>query len=90
MIKETDKQKIIDLAQVYHVRNLVLFGSALRTDHPADIDLAVEGLAPGKFFKFYGELIWQLSLPVDLVDLSRKNSFSKLIQKEGVSLYESA
>ena len=90
MIKETDKQKIIDLAKAYHVRNLLLFGSSLRSDHPADIDLAVEGIAPGKFFKFYGELIWELSLPVDLVDLSKKSGFSELIRKEGVLLYESA
>lgn len=89
MIKEADKQKIIDLAQAYRVKNLLLFGSSLRSDHPRDIDLAVDGLAPGKFFRFYGELMWKLSLPVDLVDLSKKSSFVELIQQEGISLYES-
>ena len=90
MIKESDRQKIIDLAQAYRVRNLLLFGSSLRSDSPCDIDLAVEGLAPEKFFRFYAELMWNLSLPVDLVDLSRKSRFTDLIQAEGTLLYESA
>ena len=89
MMKESDKQKIINLARAYRVRNLLLFGSSLRSDSPGDIDLAVEGLAPGKFFKFYADLMWQLSLPVDLVDLSRESHFSEMIREEGTPLFES-
>ena len=90
MIKESDRRKIIELAHGYNVRNLILFGSSIGSDDPGDIDLAVGGLAPDKFFRFYGELMWQLSRPVDLVDLSRKSRFTELIQTEGILLYESA
>lgn len=37
--------------------------------------------------KIYGELIFNLSKPVDIVDLSRKNRFNSLIVSEGVLLY---
>jgi predicted nucleotidyltransferase len=69
---------------------LILFGSALSSEKPGDIDLAVDGLAPEYFFRFYGELMWKLSLPVDLVDLTRRNRFTELVRTEGTLLYESA
>jgi predicted nucleotidyltransferase len=90
MIKESDRIKIIEIARGYSVRNLILFGSSIASDDPGDIDLAVGGLAPEKFFRFYGELMWQLSLPVDLVDLSTRSRFTDLIETEGTLLYESA
>jgi len=48
-----------------------LFGSALEDESRAhDIDLAVDGIPPERFFKFYFRLILALPKPVDLVDLS--------------------
>jgi hypothetical protein len=52
-----------------------------------DIDLAVEGIRPNVFFKFYGELLRSLSKPVDLVDLSRKSLFNRIIEEKGVKIY---
>jgi hypothetical protein len=42
---------------------------------------------PNVFFKFYGELMRNLSKPVDLVDLSGKSLFNQIIGEKGVKIY---
>ena len=65
-----------------------MFGSSLDASREAnDIDLAVEGVSPRDFFRFYGELILALSKPVDVVDLSGRSKFLDLIRRNGVLLY---
>ncbi|MCX7046393.1 MAG: nucleotidyltransferase domain-containing protein, partial [Candidatus Sumerlaeota bacterium] len=85
-----DVQKIItDCAREFDVRVVWLFGSSL--DNPAearDIDLAVEGLAPERFFKFYGKLFDQLPKPVDIVDLSQEPPLEPIIRARGIRIYE--
>jgi hypothetical protein len=39
------------------------------------------------FFKFYGELLRKLSKPVDLVNLSHKTLFNKLVEQRGTKIY---
>jgi len=91
MISGADKKIIIKLARKYNVKELVLFGSSCDTKRPAnDIDLGVKGIAADKFFSFYGDLMISLSLPVDLVNLSGNNKFSRLIYKSGLRLYGKA
>jgi predicted nucleotidyltransferase len=88
MVTETDQKAIRSLCQKYGVRRALLFGSSLDTTRDArDIDLAVEGLAPQDFFRFYGDLMFAVSKPVDLVDLSGQSKFLDLIRREGVALY---
>ena len=88
MISEKDKKAILDLAKKYKVKRIVLFGSASKEKMKnKDIDLAVEGIPDKLFFKFYSELIFNLSKPVDLVDLSKKNKFSEILTSEGVQIY---
>ena len=88
MISESDKKAIVDLAVKYKVGRLLLFGSSLDPNREAeDIDLAVEGLRADLFFKFYGELIFNLSKPVDLVDIEKKTRFRDLILEERIQLY---
>ena len=88
MLSESDKVKIIRSAQKYHVSAIYLFGSSLKSDTLArDIDLGVKGIDPTLFFKFYGELMRQLSRPVDLVDLSAKTLFNALVEKRGTRIY---
>ena len=88
MISEQDKAVIVNIARRYDVEGVLLFGSSIDPDREAnDIDLAVEGIAPAKFFEFYGELLCALSRPVDLVELSRDSKFNRLIYREGVRLY---
>jgi len=73
MISEKDKKAILALAQKYKVKRVILFGSASKDKIKSrDIDLAVEGIPDKLFFKFYSELMFSLSKPVDLVDLRKK------------------
>ena len=88
MISEMDKQIITHCAEKYKVSSIYLFGSSLdKGGEPNDIDLAVEGIRPNVFFKFYGELMRKLSKPVDLVDLSGKSLFNQIIEEKGVKIY---
>jgi predicted nucleotidyltransferase len=88
MINEREKGIITRCAKKYKVSSIYLFGSSLDVDiEPNDIDLAVEGIRPEIFFKFYGELLRSLSKPVDLVDLSRKSLFNRIIEEKGVKIY---
>ncbi|MHC1599310.1 MAG: nucleotidyltransferase family protein [Candidatus Methanospirareceae archaeon] len=88
MISEMDKQVITQCAEKYKVSSIYLFGSSLdERSEPNDIDLAVEGIRPNVFFKFYGELMRNLSKPVDLVDLSGKSLFNQIIVEKGVKIY---
>lgn len=88
MISEKDKLKIIEIADKYKVSRVLLFGSSLDSVKRAkDIDLAVEGIADSKFFKFYSELIFGLSKPVDLIDIKRESRLRDLILRDGTLLY---
>ncbi len=88
MITEADQHVIQAICRKYGVKRMLLFGSSVdRTRESRDIDLAVEGVAPRDFFRFYGELMFAVSKPVDLVDLSGRSKFLDLIRREGVPLY---
>jgi predicted nucleotidyltransferase len=88
MISDEDKYKLLKIAQKYNISKLYLFGSNLDSERiPNDIDLAVEGIPDSLFFKFYSELIFSLSTPVDLVDLKKKSMLNEMIKSEGILLY---
>lgn len=88
MITDADKNIILQCAKKYNVSSVILFGSSISKGNQAnDIDIAVKGIEPRLFFKFYAELFKHLSKPVDLVDLSRKTLFNELIEETGVSIY---
>lgn len=88
MISDKDKEIIIYHAKKYDVSVIYLFGSAVEEKGESnDIDIAVKGILPRFFFKFYGELMRNLSKPVDLVDLSKKSLFNQLIEEKGIKIY---
>jgi len=79
------------LAGRYGARKVVLFGSCL--EHPEranDIDLGVKGLPPGSFFAFYGEVLGVAPCSVDIVDLDQDSLFSRLVERDGRTVYEHA
>lgn len=79
---------IKEIAAKYRVKRVLLFGSSLSVDKESrDIDIGVEGIEEKDFFTFYGELLFALSKPVDVIDLSTKSRFVELIQGEGIPLY---
>ena len=77
------------LRKAYGARRVLLFGSlatGLPSDHP-DVDLAVEGLEPGRLTEALGELLCLSEWPVDLVDLDRAPAHLRArIEAEGVLL----
>jgi predicted nucleotidyltransferase len=80
---------IVKIAEEFKVATVWLFGSTLESeDTAADIDLAVEGLAPERFFDFYGRLFLEIPKPVDLVDLSGNPPIACIIREKGVRIYE--
>lgn len=88
MITENEKSIISDIALKYNVGKILLFGSSLESDdNYNDIDLAVEGVPPRKFFRFCADLMFNLSKPIDVVDLSKENPFNLLVKREGVLIY---
>jgi predicted nucleotidyltransferase len=91
MITDEEKSLIVKTAKKYHVKQILLFGSNLQPGPEAnDIDLAVEGILPEHFFRFYGELLFGLDKPVDLIDLSVPGRFTDIVKKEGICLYGDA
>jgi predicted nucleotidyltransferase len=91
MITDKEKNVIVETARKYHVKQILLFGSNLEASPEAnDIDLAVEGIPPEHFFRFYGELLFGLDKPVDLIDLSVPGRFTDIVKKEGIRLYGDA
>ena len=76
-------------AKDFDVKAVWLFGSALEDeDRATDIDLAVEGLVPEKFFDFYGRLFFELPKPVDLIDLEQELPIAAIVRSRGVRIYE--
>lgn len=91
MVSEEDKSTILDIARRYNVRGVLLFGSCADPKHQAnDIDLAVEGIEPAQFFSFYGDLLFALSKPVDLIDLANDTKFKRLIAREEIRIYSNS
>ena len=88
MISKEDKYRLLEIAKKYSVSKIYLFGSNIYSEkEPKDIDLAVEGIPDSLFFKFYSELIFSLSKPVDLIDLKKKSLFNTMVTSEGSLLY---
>jgi len=66
-------------------REVYLFGSAARgvVRDNSDIDLAVTGLPPCKFFEAMGVAADILQRPLDLVDLDDPGPFTRYLRQEG-------
>ena len=87
MISAKEEFIIRKLARRYRAGRILLFGSSLSKQSARDIDLAVEGLPAEKFFRFYGDLLFNLPKPVDLIDLSYDSKFTRLVRQEGLTIY---
>lgn len=88
MISQKDRKIIKECAMKYRVSKVLLFGSSLHYGRPRDIDLAVKGISPKIFFRFYSELYKYLDKPVDLIDLDDADShLVKRILEAGKVIY---
>ena len=66
-------------------REVYLFGSAAadKAREGSDIDLAVRGLPPERFFEAMGAAGDILGCPLDLVDLDEPTPFTRYLCEEG-------
>lgn len=88
IISEKDKNAICEISKKYHAKQVLLFGSSLSPDKEScDIDIEVEGILPECFFKYYGDLMFALSKPVDATNLYGSSKFIEPILSQGVPLY---
>jgi predicted nucleotidyltransferase len=76
--KAAEKLKAAGAREVY------LFGSAVRgtLEERSDIDLAVSGLPPEKFFQVLAQVEDIFQRPIDLVDLDEENPFTLYLREE--------
>jgi len=87
MISKNDLNTILKFAKKYKLKKVILFGSSKDRSDARDIDLGVVGIDSEVFFDFFWEIYRDLSKPVDIIDLSQTNSFTKLVEKDGILLY---
>ncbi|MBI4327286.1 MAG: hypothetical protein HY674_18780 [Chloroflexi bacterium] len=88
MVSSREKATIAKLARRYGVAKVWVFGSSAdRGKRGRDLDLAIEGLAPTRFFRFVGELMLSFSRPVDVIALEKPSKLSALIRREGTPIY---
>lgn len=62
-----------------------VFGSVAEgTDAPdSDLDLAVSGLPPEKYFRAIGDAIMAVSRRIDVIDLDHPNPFTQYLERKG-------
>ena len=80
-----DINKAVEILKSAGCYECYIFGSVskgLAKDN-SDIDIAVRGLPPERFFYIYGQLSMQISRAIDLVDLDDGSRFSKKLQQRG-------
>jgi len=87
---ESELNKIISLSKEYGAQNVWLFGSCLEDIESArDIDIAVAGIKPEKFFELYGKISGAIEAELDLFPLEDvREHFAKRILETGRLLYE--
>ena len=80
-----DVIRAIEILKASGCTEIYLFGSIAKGEirHGSDIDIAVKGCSPEQFFPVMGKLMTELEHSVDLINLDRKDDFSKYLQEEG-------
>jgi predicted nucleotidyltransferase len=68
---------------------IYVFGSVAegRVGAESDIDFAVRGCPPDRFFKLQGKLLIELSRSADLVDLDVDSEFAAFLERETVLIH---
>ncbi len=77
--------KAADQLKAAGAREVLLFGSAARgaVHDRSDIDMAVSGLPPEKFFKAMAAASSVLGHAIDLIDLDEDTPFIRNLKSEG-------
>ena len=87
-IFEKELNIIINLSKEFGAKKVLLFGSCLDNIESAyDIDIAVSGIKPSEFFKYYGKVSMVVKDEVDIIDLNdvRKHLYKRILSKGKVT-----
>lgn len=80
-----DIEIAVSILQQAGATEVFVFGSVaqgkIRPD--SDLDIAVRGLPPEKFFAAMSAVTFAISRSFDLVDLDEENPFTQYLEKEG-------
>jgi len=89
-IFERELAKIVSISKEFGAEKVLLFGSCLEgVESAQDIDIAVKGVKPEKFFEMYGKILGVVDSEIDLIPLEdTREHFSKRILEKGQLLYE--
>jgi len=80
----SDVHKAAEILKSAGCNECYIFGSVSNgsANEKSDIDLAIRGLPPEKFFHVYGQLSLQIDRPIDLIDLDDGTRFSQRLQRK--------
>lgn len=89
-VLKRELDKIVDISKEFDAKKVLLFGSCLENIKLAyDIDIAVSGIKPREFFKYYGKVSMAVENEVDIVDLDDiREHLHKRILSKGRVIYE--
>ena len=78
-------EKVTAALRATGARDVYIFGSAARhaLRESSDLDVAVWGLPPEKFFQAMSRANNAIGQPLDLIDLDEKNPFTRYLKEEG-------
>ncbi|MCR4289459.1 MAG: nucleotidyltransferase domain-containing protein [Candidatus Scalindua sp.] len=88
-ILERELAKVVSLSKEFGAEKVLLFGSCLDDVESAhDIDVAIKGVKPEKFFEMYGRILGEVDSELDLIPLEdMREHFAKRILEKGKLLY---
>ena len=84
-----DVSKAVEISKAEGCREVYVFGSvALGVPGPrSDLDIAVRGCPPERFYRLLGRLLEELSHSVDLIDLDVETGVAEFLEQEGQLLH---
>lgn len=88
-IFQNELAKIVAITKEFGAEKAILFGSCLEDIESAkDIDIAVSGVRPEKFFELYGKISFAVKDEVDLIPLEDTSKhFAKRVMEKGKLIY---
>lgn len=88
-VLERELSKIISISKDFGVEKVLLFGSCLEEVESAqDIDIAVKGIKPERFFEMYGKILGVVDSEIDLIPLEdTREHFAKRVLEKGRLIY---
>ncbi len=84
----TDVTRAIELSRSEGCHEVYIFGSVASGTPRAqsDLDIAVRGCPPERFYRLLGKLMVELTHPVDLIDLDLDRDVAEFLEREGHSV----